>query len=237
MTDELIRTPAKAKAQQLLKYLRRERPDYGYLREVFRQLRTEMNIKVDKAARKLPYVPSEDEILSFYNAVWKSKKITHIIILKTFLYTGVRVSELVNIKLKDVDIEQCQARINNGKGGKDRIVPFPKTFKEALAIHVEKMAAAKAVYLFESSWKKKYTDRGIRKILAAYSERAGFKQNISPHTLRHFFLKWLKKQGVDDALIQPYSGHETRQSLEVYSHLTIKEAQEKYNSVIKEFPI
>ena len=67
--------------------------------------------------------------------------------------------------------------------------------------------------------KKKYTDRGIRKILAKYSEEAGLTQNLSPHKLRHFLLTWLKKQGIDDALIQPYSGHESRKSLEVYSKL------------------
>ena len=237
MTDNFKRTPAKLKAHQLLKYLKKEKPDYNYLREIFRQLRTEMNIKVEKTPRKLPYVPSENEVQSFYNAVWEAKNMTHIIILKTFLYTGIRVNELVNIKLGDVEIGKCQIRINNGKGGKDRVVPFPKTFKEALAIHIEKMIALKATYLFESSWKKKYTDRGIRKLLTSYSGKAGFKQNIYPHALRHFFLTWLKKQGIDDALIQPYSGHETRQSLEVYSQLTIKEAQEKYDEIIGRFPV
>ncbi|MCR8982463.1 tyrosine-type recombinase/integrase [Brevibacillus laterosporus] len=100
--------------------------------------------------------------------------------------------------------------MNNGKGGKDRIVPFPQSFKELLTIHVDSMLRKQAVYLFESSWKKKYTDRGVRKILAKYSEEAGLVQNLSPHKMRHFLLTWLKKQGIDDALIQPYSGHESR---------------------------
>jgi integrase/recombinase XerD len=89
----------------------------------------------------------------------------------------------------------------------------------------------------ESSWKKKYTDRGIRKILAKYSEEARLAQNLSPHKLRHFLLTWLKKQGIDDALIQPYSGHESRKSLEVYSKLAITDAQHEYNEVINRFPI
>lgn len=70
-----------------------------------------------------------------------------------------------------------------------------------------------------------------------YSEKAGLKQSLSPHKLRHFLFTWLKKQGVDDALIQPYSGHESRQTLEIYSKLAITEAQEKYNEVIGKFPI
>jgi len=93
------------------------------------------------------------------------------------------------------------------------------------------------VFLFESSWEKSYTDRGIRKIISKYAKEAGRERNISPHRLRHFLLTWLKQKGIDDAFIQPYSGHSTRQSLEVYSRLSIKEAQEKYNDVISQFPI
>jgi integrase/recombinase XerD len=94
----------------------------------------------------------------------------------------------VNIRLDDVDFERCQIRINAGKGNKDRIVPFPVLFKEVLAMHVDRMHQQQATYLFESSWKRKYTDRGIRKILAKYAEEAGLSKPISPHQLRHFLL-------------------------------------------------
>lgn len=80
-----------------------------------------------------------------------------------------------------------------------------------------------------------YTDRGIRKILAKYLEEAKLAQNLSPHKLRHFLLTWLNKQGIDDALIQPYSGHESRKSLEIYSKLAITDAQQEYNEVINKF--
>ena len=91
--------------------------------------------------------------------------------------------------------------------------------------------------MFESSWKKPYTDRGIRKILAQYSKTAGMEHSISPHKLRHFLFTWLKKQGIDDALIQPYSGHESRKSLEIYSKLSIGDAQTAYNAIVNKFPI
>ena len=63
-----------------------------------------------------------------------------------------------------------------------------------------------AEYLSESSSKKFYTDRGIRKILSQYSKKAGIKTNISPRALRNFLFAWMKKNDIDDALIQPYSG-------------------------------
>ncbi len=231
------RTPAKKKAKELAKYLRRERPDYNYLKSIFKHLRQELEVEVSSSVKKLPYVPTEEEIKRYYEVVWKARNVQDMVIIKTLLYTGVRVSELINIRLDDVDFERCQIRINSGKGGKDRIVPFPVSFKEVLAMHVDRMVQQQATYLFESNWKRKYSDRGIRKILAKYAEEAGLSKPISPHQLRHFLLTWLKKQGIDDALIQPYSGHSSRQSLEVYSRLSIGEAQEIYDRVMVKFPV
>jgi integrase/recombinase XerD len=159
------------------------------------------------------------------------------VIVKTFLYTGLRVSELVRVKLTDVDYDRCQIRVNTGKGSKDRMVPFPISFREVLSMHADRMKQKNAEYLFESSWKRPYSDRGVRKLLARYAEQAGIKRRICPHRLRHFLLTWLKKQGIDNALIQPYSGHSTRQSLEVYSKLSIEEAQKEYDQVIGRFPV
>ena len=111
------RTPAKKKASELAKYLRRERPDYNYLKSLFRHLRAELEIEVPKATKKLPDIPTDSEIQRYYQAVWSSRNVQDLVIIKTLLYTGVRVSELVNIKLEDVDFQSCQFRFNAGKGG------------------------------------------------------------------------------------------------------------------------
>ena len=70
-----------------------------------------------------------------------------------------------------------------------------------------------------------------------YIKEAGVENSISPHKLRHFLFTWMKEKGVNDALIQPYSGHGSRQSLEIYSKLSIDDAQKEYDNVIKKFPI
>lgn len=144
---------------------------------------------------------------------------------------------MIKIKIEDVDFTNCQIKVIAGKGKKDRQVPFPKSFRETLALHVGNSIKSGHVYLFESSWKKQYSDRGIRKMLEKYSQLAGITHNISPHQLRHFLFTWLKKKGIDDALIQPYSGHESRKSLEVYSKLSLADAQDIYDENIKDFPI
>lgn len=74
-------------------------------------------------------------------------------------------------------------------------------------------------------------------MLARYALQAGITRSMSPHKWRHFLFTWLKKEGIDDALIQPYSGHESRTSLEIYSRLSLSDAQETYEQVMKHFPI
>ena len=79
--------------------------------------------------------------------------------------------------------------------------------------------------------------RGVRNLLARYAQAVGLARPISPRHLRHFLLTWLKKQGIDDALIQPYSGHASRQSLEVYSRLALGDAQVAYDQAMDQFPV
>ncbi len=159
------------------------------------------------------------------------------VLIKTLFYTGVRISELVNMRLSDVDLERCQIRVNQGKGDKDRLVPFPLAFRELLGMHMQQMKDRSATYVFESSRRRKYSDRGVRKMLARYAAAAGITRSMSPHKWRHFLFTWLKKQGIDDALIQPYSGHESRESLEIYSRLSITEAQQHYDQAMRKFPV
>jgi len=116
------------------------------------------------------------------------------VMIKALLYTGVRASELVNIKISDIDLDNCQIKVVQGKGKKDRIVPFPNSFKEILAVHAENAKKNKIIYLFEPNWKKQYTDRDIRKILMNYTKEASIERSISPHKLRHFLFTWMKKK-------------------------------------------
>lgn len=232
------RTPVKEKVKELLEFLVDERPDYYYLRSVFRGLRKELSVEVITAERKTPNVPTEEEIQEFYNAVWESKNFQDMMIIKMLLYTGLRVSELINIRIGDVDSVNCKIRITEKRTQKDRYVPFPTSFREVLGMHIQKMQKQRSVYLFEPSKRKKgYSDRGIRKILEKYTRIAGITRRVSPQVLRHFLIAWLKKNKVDDALIQPYSGHQRVESLDVYSKVDFKDAKEAYDTVINGFPV
>jgi hypothetical protein len=116
-------------------------------------------------------------------------------------------------------------------------MPFPAAFKETFAPHIAALQEKGAVFVFESSWKKPYSTRGVRTMLVRYAGNAGLDQNMPPHRLRHFLFTWLKTYGIDDAVIQPYSGHASRTSLEIYSKIALGSAQDAYKSVIDQFPV
>src|SRR5699024_4577820 len=111
---------------------------------------------VSRAPKRWPYVPTESEIERYYDVVCKAQNTQDMVMIKTLLYTCVRVSELVHIKRADVDFTRFQIRINQGKGVKDRLFSFHASFKETFALHAAILYHKVVSYLFECSWKNKY---------------------------------------------------------------------------------
>ena len=93
-----MRTSTKEVVSKIVKILKNERPDYIYLRDLFKKIREEFAIEVETQTKRLPYVPTEEEIKRYYEVVWQSRETKHMVLIKILLYTGVRVNELVNIK-------------------------------------------------------------------------------------------------------------------------------------------
>lgn len=118
MNKITTRISVREKAKQFAKQLVKENPDYNYLRELFRHIRFELGITPDKQPKRLPYVPTEEEVKKYYTVVWQSRNMQNVTLIKTLLYTGMRVSELVQTLITDVDFDRCQIRINQGKGKK-----------------------------------------------------------------------------------------------------------------------
>lgn len=232
------RTPVREKANQIASLLSKEQPDYDYLRELFRHLRKELSVVVPKKEKNQKKVPSQEDIEKFYNTLKNDDYSKNKIMLQTLLYTGIRVSELINIKITDVDFSACQIQIQKGIRGQKRTVFFPSTFEEALKKQALGIQNRGGIYLFESSWNKPYTDRGIRKIMSLYSKKAGIEDPLSPNTIRTFLLSWLKEQGIEDDMLFLYSGHENRYALGPYNNgkPRVDEIQLEYESTIQKLP-
>ena len=144
---------------------------------------------------------------------------------------AVRVSELVKIKVGEVDLGSCKAFIDQGKGAKDRYILFPASFRLVLKSHLQ--ANPKNRYLFETSRCGPFTPRRIQQIVQSYRAQAGLTQPVHPHLFRHQMITYLTSQGLSDAQIQLISGHESKKSLEIYQHLSLGAVEQAYQEAVQ----
>jgi len=231
------RIPPKQIAKKIIKILKKEHPDYHYLKKVFEHIRIGLELKgKTPATGKLPELLTKQELIRFYDTVWNTADRTHIIMMKVLLYTGIRNAELTNITLKDVNLNASTIRIT-GKGNKDRYIPYPELFRGELAQYIENQKVRKAKYLFETNRQDKYTTRWVRAIVKKYAKKAGIEKRIYPHLFRHQLLTYLARQGIIDNKVQLISGHKNRKNLAIYQELSLADVSKEYQEAMKDFPI
>ena len=152
--------------------------------------------------------------------------------IRILFFTGMRVSELCNTEIADIDLESCRIRVNLGKGGKDRTVLFGKSFAVALRSHIASHRDNR--WLFQTRRNTRYSTRRVQQIVSSYAEKAGVK--ATPHTFRHQAITWLTRHsGMADAELQLITGHAKRETLAVYQHIALdSELEAKYQQAMKE---
>ena len=221
--------------REIARLVRRARLDYEGFRRVCAQVRTEVGLRRPPRSRRLPRILPEASLKRFHEAIQRGGDLQHEIMLKLLFYTAVRVSELVNIRVDDADLDACKIFIERGKGDKDRYILFPESFRLILKAHLA--ANPENRYLFESRQRTKYSTRRVQQIVADYAAAADLPERVHPHLLRHQMLTWLPAQGLRDAQIQLISGHASKKSLEVYQHLSLGQVQPAYQRAVKQLEI
>ena len=153
--------------------------------------------------------------------------------LELMYATGLRVSELVNLKTTDIFLEECFVR-TMGKGSKERVIPFGDIALEALETYITKYRDTffkKEIsdYLFLNNHGKKMTRQGFFKMLQKEAKFKGIKKEFSPHTLRHSFATHLLSGGADLRSIQEMLGHSNLSTTGIYTHISREELKNNYN--------
>jgi site-specific recombinase XerD len=222
-------------ARQISNMVRRARLDYEGFRRLCAHVRKEAGLRRPPRSRRLPHILTEVELARFFGAIQGSGNLQHEIMLKLLLFTAVRVSELTNICIDQVDLDACKIFILSGKGDKDRYILFPDGFRLVLKSYMS--ANPRNRYLFESRQRARFSARRVQQIVADYAAAAGLSDRIHPHLLRHQMLTWLTSQGMPDAQIMLISGHASKKSLEIYQHLSLGTVQPAYQKALKELPI
>ncbi len=196
-------------------------------------------IESPKIGRKLPDTLSEDEIDSIIQAVDLSKPEgeRNRAILETLYGCGLRVSELINLKLSDLYFEEGFIKVT-GKGDKQRFVPIVATTVKYINIYKTEVRNHMNVQpgfedtLFLNRRGKQLTRAMIFTIIKQLVEKIGLKKNVSPHTFRHSFATHLLQNNADLRAIQLMLGHESITTTEIYVHLDkshLTEVVEKYH--------
>ena len=192
-------------------------------------------IKLPKLAKKLPEYLTIEEIDKILN-INPTKPIDYrnIAMLETIYATGMRVSELVNLKVNNIDFNECVIRVF-GKGSKERIVPINEKSRVALETYIRDyrnflLKSKTSEYVFINNFGNKISRQGFFKIIKKVCNENGINKHVSPHTLRHSFATHLLNNGADLRVIQELLGHSNLTTTQIYSHLADEKVVEDYQN-------
>ncbi len=191
-------------------------------------------LKAPKAKKKMPTILTFEEINSLLAATAgdKPKNIRDKAMIELLYACGLRVSEVVNLKVDDINLNSGYIICKNETGVKERVIPFGDTtkviLKKYLKVRNEFVGTKDVDYLFTNCFGGRLTRQGYWKILKSYAESAGINKEITPHTLRHSFAAHLVQNGADLKSVQEMLGHVDLASTQMYAQLVNRRLKEVY---------
>ncbi len=188
------------------------------------------NLVTPKQEKYLPESMSEAEVDKLLNSPDVSNKIENRdkAMIEMLYATGMRISELVNLKITDVDMKRCVVKVF-GKGSKERLVPFGETALDSLKSYLNDREQSSSKEIFLSNRGKKMTRVAFWQRVKVYLIRENLKNSISPHTLRHAFATHLLNRGADLRSVQLLLGHSDLSTTQIYTHI----AKQRLSDVLK----
>ncbi|WP_350290529.1 tyrosine-type recombinase/integrase [uncultured Croceitalea sp.] len=185
-----------------------------YYKEIFRQ---NINLELLFPSRKPDKLPIVIAKIDIVKIVEKANNIKHKSMIALTYSAGLRVGELINLKINDIDSTRMIIHIKSGKGNKDRIVPLSEKVLIMLREYYKTFTPIN--YLFEGQKGGKYTSSSFNKLLKAATKRAKINKRITAHTLRHSYATHLLEKGTDIRVIQKLLGHNSIKTTMVYTQV------------------
>ena len=173
------------------------------------------SLKRPRRSRALPKVFSKEEIMEIFSATKNNK---HKLILWLIYSCGLRRSEVINIKLTDLETERGVLHIREGKGNIDRMVPIPQKVWEKIRAYIK--GYKPDIYLFEGQTGGKYSVESVYAVFKHSLKLAGIKKDVGVHSLRHSYATHLHEGGLDIRYIQELLGHKSSRTTEIYTHVS-----------------
>ena len=190
-----------------------------FYEEVLRK-RLTVNITYSKTPKRLPEFLTKEEVARLLDNISNQK---HKFMITLLYATGMRVGELVSLKVKDFEFNQNYGWVRQGKGRKDRLFIIPEKLKAEILNWVEKQKLSPEDWLFTGYGKDHISPATIQAIIKDATKKAKIGKNVHPHTMRHSFATHLIQNGYAVTEVQPLLGHSSLQTTMVYLHMAAPE--------------
>ena len=191
-------------------------------------------IKAPKKTRKLPKTLDVDQIKSLLEAGTNSTiEIRDLAMFELFYSSGIRLSELAQLNLTDIDLTDKSLMVRSGKGGKSRMLPIGSKAVAAINTWLEhriKSITSTETALFISTRGTRLGQRSIELRLKQWCKKKGIAENIHPHMLRHSFATHLLESSQDLRAVQELLGHSNISTTQIYTHLDFQHLADVYDS-------
>lgn len=195
--------------------------------EIVLRRKLSVNIRYAKIPQHLPEFLTQEECQKFFSQITNTK---HKLMITLLYSAGLRVSELLNLKVKDFQLDQNHGWVRSGKGDKDRVFILAEKLKDKVLRWIDENGLVAEDFLF-SNCGRRMSSQTVRMIIKKAAQQASINKNVHPHTLRHSFATHLLENGYAVTEVQPLLGHARIETTLIYSHL----AQPKLLSIQSPF--
>lgn len=175
-------------------------------------------IKYSKTPKRIPIVLTQEEVVKLINSIQNKK---HKLMIKLLYSAGLRVSELVNLRVEDLEFDNDYGWVRHGKGNKDRMIIIANCLKEELLNYIRDNNLEINSYLFNryNNCNIHLSTRTIQEIIKNAAKKAKINKKVHPHSLRHSYATHLIENGYDVSSVQSLLGHNSAQTTMVYLHI------------------
>jgi site-specific recombinase XerD len=186
-----------------------------FYEQLLKKPKENYNLPRPRKPSKLPSILSIDEVINLFEQIENTK---HRAILMAAYSSGLRLSEVLNLKPEDIDSKRMMIHVRQAKGKKDRYVMLSQLFLEDAREYFKRYKPKE--FLFEGLNGGKYSPRSVQQIIKRAVQRAKIRKKVTFHTLRHCFATHLLESGIDIRSIQELLGHNSIKTTAIYTHVT-----------------
>ena len=219
----------------LVKIIRKYELDYNNFNLACSAARQECDLKPKKNKQSDRKRATYDEFRTFLKTI-EEKGVKDRLMMKIFTFMGLRCFELTNLKIDDIDMTVGNEKMFvKRKQGRDRYFCIPRVLVDILKIYIYIQTEDGRLYLFESNFRKKYSERAIRGKIIKYREEAGVSPLIHSHAFRSKLVTFLSEKGFSTRQISLITGHEIGSTVDIYDERNPESIRSIYNEAMNEY--